>query len=69
MRLVVLTNEQLKEELLSNGVSAYCKIDWINSPNELLSHMDADAVIDLLYIMQGGCFIRTIAVFECTDMI
>ena len=53
MRLVVLTNEQLKEELLSNGVSAYCKIDWINSPNELLSHMDADAVIDLLFEQNG----------------
>ena len=54
MRLVVLTNEQLKEELLSNGVSAYCKIDWINSPEEFLSHMDADAVIDLLF-EQNGC--------------
>ena len=53
MRLVVLTNEQLKEELLSNGVSAYCKIDWINSPEELLSHTDADAVIDLLFEYSG----------------
>ena len=53
MRLVVLTNEQLKEELLSNGVSDYCKIDWINSPKELLSHMDADAVIDLLFEYNG----------------
>ena len=53
MRLVVLTNEQLKEELLSNGVSAYCKIDWINSPKELLSHTDADAVIDLLFEHNG----------------
>ena len=53
MRLVVLTNEQLKEELLSNGVSAYCKIDWINSPEKLLSHMDADAVIDLLFENNG----------------
>ena len=53
MRLVVLTNEQLKEELLSNGVSAYCKIDWINSPKELLSHTDADAVIDLLFENNG----------------
>ncbi len=49
MRLVVLTNEQLKEELLSNGISDYCKLDWINSPKELLSHTDADAVIDLLF--------------------
>ena len=53
MRLVVLTNEQLKEEFLSNGVSDYCKIDWINSPKELLSHTDADAVIDLLFEYSG----------------
>src|SRR5688572_19128364 len=53
MRLVVLTNEQLKEELLSNGVSAECKIDWINSPKELSSHTDADTVIDLLFEYNG----------------
>ena len=53
MRLVVLANEQLKEELLSIGVSDYCKIDWINSPKELLSHEDADAVIDLLFENNG----------------
>src|SRR6187401_532618 len=53
MRLVVLTNEQLKEELLSNGVSDDCKIDWINSPKELLSHNDTDAVIDLLFEDNG----------------
>jgi 3-hydroxybutyryl-CoA dehydrogenase len=49
MRLVVLTNEQLKEELLSSGISDEYKIDWVNSSNELLSHTDADAVIDLLF--------------------
>lgn len=53
MRLVVLTNEQLKEELLSGKVSDDCKIDWINSPKELLSHTDADAVIDLLFEHNG----------------
>ena len=53
MRLVVLTNEQLKEELLSSGISDDCKIDWIDSPNELLSHKDADAVIDLLFEDNG----------------
>jgi 3-hydroxybutyryl-CoA dehydrogenase len=53
MRLVVLTNEQLKEEVLSNGVSDYCKIDWIDSTEELLSHTDADAVIDLLFEHNG----------------
>jgi len=53
MRLVVLANEQLKEELLSNGVSNYCKVDWINSPKELSSYADADAVIDLLFEHNG----------------
>ena len=46
---MVLTNAQLKEELLSNGISDDCKIDWINSPKGFLSHTDADAVIDLLF--------------------
>jgi len=53
MRLVVLTNEQLKEELLSNGVSDDCKIDWISSPKELLSYTGAGAVIDLLFEHNG----------------
>src|SRR5580765_6854231 len=53
MRLVVLTNEQLKEELLSGEVSGDCKIDCINSPKELFSHTDADAVIDLLFEQNG----------------
>jgi 3-hydroxybutyryl-CoA dehydrogenase len=53
MRLVVLTNEQLKEELLLNGVSDDCKIDWVKSSEELLSHTDADAVIDLLFEVNG----------------
>jgi 3-hydroxybutyryl-CoA dehydrogenase len=53
MRLVVLTNEQLKEELLSNGVSDDCKIDWISSPKELLLYTEADAVIDLLFEHNG----------------
>ena len=48
-----MTNEQLKEELLSSGVSDDCKIDWINSPKELLSHTNADAVIDLLFEHNG----------------
>ena len=49
MRLVVLTNEQLKEELLSTGINDSCKVDWINSSTEFSSHTDADAVIDLLF--------------------
>src|SRR4030095_3174022 len=53
MRLVVLTNEQLKEELLSTGISDDCKIDWINSSKELLSYNDTDAIIDLLFEQDG----------------
>ena len=53
MRLAVLTNEHLKEELLSNGVSDDCEIDWIKSTKELLSHTHADAVIDLLFETNG----------------
>ena len=49
MRLVVLANEQLKEELLSTGVNDSCKIDWINSPKEFSSYTGADAAIDLLF--------------------
>ena len=53
MRLVVLTNEQLKEELLSKGIDASCKVDWINSSKEFLLHTDVDAVIDLLFEQNG----------------
>ena len=53
MRLVVLTNEQLKEELLSTGISDDCKVDWINSSKEFPLFADADAVIDLLFEQNG----------------
>jgi 3-hydroxybutyryl-CoA dehydrogenase len=49
MRLVVLTNEQLKEELLSTGINDSCKIEWVNSSKEFSLYTDADAVIDLLF--------------------
>ena len=49
MRLAVLTNEYLKEELLSAGINESCRIDWVNSSNDLSSYTDADAVIDLLF--------------------
>jgi 3-hydroxybutyryl-CoA dehydrogenase len=53
MRLVVLANEELKEELLSTGINDDCKIDWISSSHELSLHKDADAVIDLLFEQNG----------------
>jgi 3-hydroxybutyryl-CoA dehydrogenase len=53
MRLVVLANESLKEELLSTGINDNCKIDWISSSQELSLFKDADAVIDLLFEQNG----------------
>ena len=53
MRLVVLANEQLKEELLSTGINDSCKIDWIDSSKDLSSCADADALIDLLFEHNG----------------
>ena len=53
MRLVVLTNEQLKEELLSTGINDSCKIEWVNSSKEFSLYTDADAVIDLLFEQNG----------------
>lgn len=53
MKLVVVSNDELKEELLSGGISNDCKIDWISSSSELSSYKDADAVIDLLFESSG----------------
>ena len=53
MRLVILTNEQLKEELLHTGINERCKIDWINSSKELSLYADADTVVDLLFEQNG----------------
>ena len=49
MRLVILANQQQKEELTSAGFNDDCKIVWINSSNEFSSHPDADAILDLLF--------------------
>ena len=53
MRLVVLANEQQKQELLAAGISDNCKIDWINSSKEFSSYPDADAIMDLLFEENG----------------
>ena len=53
MRLVVLANEQQKEELLSAAINDNCEIDWIISSKEFSSHPDADAVMDLLFEENG----------------
>ena len=49
MRLAVLANEQLKEELISGGINGDCKIDWVDSAGKLSFYPNADAVLDLLF--------------------
>ena len=53
MRLVVVANDELKEELLSGGISDDCKIDWTRSSSELSSYTDSNAVIDMLFEQDG----------------
>jgi 3-hydroxybutyryl-CoA dehydrogenase len=49
MKLAVVTNDLLKEELLANPAQADVKFAWLNNVSELVYHPDADAVIDLLF--------------------
>lgn len=49
MKLVVVANEQLKEELLSNDQQNDLLITWISNISDLKNHPDADGVIDLLF--------------------
>src|SRR5579875_1484236 len=48
MKIAVLTNEDLKAELLSNGVQSELEIVYVESVNDFLKK-DADAYIDLLF--------------------
>lgn len=49
MQVVVLTNDELKEELLAHGLDQSPNVEWVNSVNELLQFNDADGYIDLLF--------------------
>jgi 3-hydroxybutyryl-CoA dehydrogenase len=49
MQVIVLTNESLKEELLSNVASVSEEIIWIETISQLQDHPNADAFIDLLF--------------------
>jgi 3-hydroxybutyryl-CoA dehydrogenase len=49
MQVVVLTNDSLQEELLSNGIASHAEIIWVSSIEELKNYSSADAYIDLLY--------------------
>jgi 3-hydroxybutyryl-CoA dehydrogenase len=49
MKIVVCTNDELKEEFLAQGVKEGLVIDWVTSVNEFSQHTDADAYFDLLF--------------------
>jgi len=49
MKLAVIANEPLKEELLSFPTSKHLKIQWLTNTADLNEHRDADAVLDLLF--------------------
>jgi 3-hydroxybutyryl-CoA dehydrogenase len=49
MRLVVLADEILKEELLSNGITREVEIIWIDDVDEFAHQESADGCIDLLF--------------------
>ena len=49
MQLVVLADDILKEELLSNGKTADVEITWIQKAEQLNEHQKADVYCDLLF--------------------
>lgn len=49
MQVVVLTNESLKEELLSGVETIEEDVVWIENISQLQQYQNADAIIDLLY--------------------
>ena len=49
MTLVVLGNDDLKEELESKGAGTDLHIEWISTPAQFREHTDADAYMDLLF--------------------
>jgi 3-hydroxybutyryl-CoA dehydrogenase len=49
MRLAVLADEILKEELLSNGITREVDIIWIEDVDEFTYHENVDGYIDLLF--------------------
>ena len=53
MKLAVVTNDNLKEELLSGSIKDEHEIVWIRSSSELSIHTDVNGVIDLLFERNG----------------
>jgi len=49
MQVVVLTNDELKEELLVQGLNELLQVEWISNPDQFHQFSYADAYIDLLF--------------------
>jgi 3-hydroxybutyryl-CoA dehydrogenase len=49
MKVVVLANDVLKDELSAQGISDRLQVEWISDPASFDRHTDADAWIDLLF--------------------
>lgn len=60
MQVVVLTNESLKEELLSNTSSTSEAIIWVENILQLQKHPNADAVIDLLFEKEHSTVLQSL---------
>ncbi|MBN8675957.1 MAG: hypothetical protein J0L56_17625 [Chitinophagales bacterium] len=50
MKLVVLADDSLKDELQAQSLPAGSRVEWISDPAYFSRHSDADAFIDLLFI-------------------
>jgi 3-hydroxybutyryl-CoA dehydrogenase len=48
MKIVVLANESIKEELLAQGLQENVQVDWISDPAHFNDHLHADAFMYLL---------------------
>ena len=49
MRVAVLADDGMKEELIASGYDQECIIEWFRSPDEFPAAANADAVFDLLF--------------------
>ena len=49
MKIVVLSNEVLKKELLAQGLAAQTELQWIDKIEKFRDHQGADACIDLSF--------------------
>jgi len=60
MQMIVLTNDVLKEELLSDASSLHGKIIWIENIRQVNEYRDADVFIDLLFEKKHVMFLQTL---------